>query len=97
MNFDIGGPSVHNSSSSSSDDENPLGLSNEKYQATLQILSTNSMIVEYYQNQRRNYSTRHGGSIPGHIVVRRDREAAHQNLFNDYFFDNPRYGENFFR
>ena len=73
MNFDIGGPSVHNSSSSSSDDDNPLGLSNEEYQATLQILSINSMMIEYYQNQRRNCSTQHGGSILGHIVVRRDR------------------------
>ena len=81
----------------SSDDDNPLGLSNEEYQATLQILSTNSMIIEYYQNQRCNCSTRHGGSIPGHIVVRRDRKAAHHNLFNDYFSDNPRYGEDFFR
>ena len=96
MNFDIGGPSVYNSSSSSSDDDKPLELSNEEYQATLKILSTNSMINKYYQNQRRNYSTRHGGSIPGHIVVRRDREAAHHNLFNDYFSDNPRYGEDFF-
>ena len=51
MNFDIGGPSVHNASNSSSDDDNPLGLSNEVYQASLQILSTNSMIIEYYQNQ----------------------------------------------
>ena len=96
MNFDIGGPSVHNSSSSSSDDDKLLGLSNEEYQAMLQIFSTNSMIIEYYQNQGRNCSTRHGGSIPGYIVVRRDREAAHQNLFNDYFSDNPRYGEDFF-
>ena len=97
MNFDIGGPSVHNASNLSSSDDNPLGLSNEVYQASLQILSTNSMIIEYYQNQRRNCRTRHGGSIPGHIVVRRDREAAHHNLFNDYFSDNPRYGEDFFR
>ena len=70
MNFDIGGPLVHNSSSSSSDDDKLLGLSNEKYQATLQILSINSMMIEYYQNQRRNCSTRHGGLIPVHIVVR---------------------------
>ena len=53
-------------------------------------------MIEYYQNQRRNCSTRYGGSIPGHIIVRRDRETAHKNLFNDYFFDNPWYDENFF-
>ena len=45
MNFNVGGPSVHRSLSSSSDDDNPLGLSNEEYQTTLQILSTNNMMT----------------------------------------------------
>ncbi|XP_075507570.1 uncharacterized protein LOC142544402 [Primulina tabacum] len=39
----------------------------------------------------------HGGSIPGHIVIHRDREIADRNLFNDYFTDNPRYNEAMFR
>ena len=97
MNFHMGGPSFQNSSSSSSEDDNPLRLSNEEYQATLEIVSTNNMMIEYYQNQLHNYRPRYGGSIPGHIVVQRDREAAHQNLVNDYFSDNPRYGEDVFR
>ncbi|XP_075499908.1 uncharacterized protein LOC142538477 [Primulina tabacum] len=39
----------------------------------------------------------HGGSIPGHIVIHRDRKIADRNLFNDYFADNPRYNEAMFR
>ena len=52
-------------------------ISNEEYQATLQIISTNTMVIEYYQNQRCKRMSRHGALIPDHIIVRRDREAAH--------------------
>ena len=39
----------------------------------------------------------YSGSIPGHIVINHDREAADQRLFADYFADNPRYDEGMFR
>ncbi|XP_075499122.1 uncharacterized protein LOC142537496 [Primulina tabacum] len=45
-----------------------------------------------YINQQVNEGTRRG-SIPGHVVIRRDREIADRNLFNDYFFENPRFHE----
>lgn len=40
---------------------------------------------------------KHGGSIPGHVVIHRDREIADRNLYNDYFAENPRYNETMFR
>ena len=53
--------------------------------------STNTLITEYL-NQQANVVI-HGGSIPSHIVVNHDWEAADWCLFNDYFADNPRYDE----
>uniref|UniRef100_A0A0E0CWD5 Uncharacterized protein n=1 Tax=Oryza meridionalis TaxID=40149 RepID=A0A0E0CWD5_9ORYZ len=34
----------------------------------------------------------HGGSVIGHEVVDRNREARHLRLCQDYFSDNPTYG-----
>ena len=55
----------------------------------------NTLITEYL-NQQANVVI-HGGSVPGHVVINRDREAADQRLFADYFADNPRYDEGMFR
>ncbi|XP_073051193.1 uncharacterized protein [Primulina eburnea] len=49
-----------------------------------------------YINQQLNEGTRRG-SIPGHVVIRCDREIADRNLFNDYFSENPRFHEGLFR
>ncbi|KAK4734123.1 hypothetical protein R3W88_008384 [Solanum pinnatisectum] len=38
-----------------------------------------------------------GGSIPGHVVINRDREAADDNLFRDYFSATPRFNDAIFR
>ncbi|XP_039120525.1 uncharacterized protein LOC120256933 [Dioscorea cayenensis subsp. rotundata] len=54
------------------------------------------MILELtlsHLNNRRS----HGGSIPGHVVINRNREAADRNLWNDYFSENPRYNAEMFR
>jgi len=40
---------------------------------------------------------KHGGSISGHKVVRRKREAGHWRLYEDYFLDDATYGPKFFR
>jgi hypothetical protein len=32
---------------------------------------------------------KHGGSVPGHRVVRHKRELCHWKLFEDYFLDDP--------
>jgi len=37
------------------------------------------------------------GSVPGHLVINRGREEGNNQLFNDYFSDNPTYGANLFR
>ena len=39
----------------------------------------------------------HRGSVPGHTVICQNHEDAYRNLFNDYFSDNPRYGDDIFR
>ncbi|XP_020254746.1 uncharacterized protein LOC109831756 [Asparagus officinalis] len=98
MNFDVGGPS-YLSSSSSSDDDNFLS------NIIAEIDETEEVICEYINNNmilvnslhQHNYQPIHGGSIPGHAVINRDRENAHQNLVIDYFADNPRFGEDMFR
>ena len=38
----------------------------------------------------------HGGYVPSHVVINRDREVSDQSLFNDYFADTPRYDEGMF-
>ncbi|XP_020250051.1 uncharacterized protein LOC109827454 [Asparagus officinalis] len=98
MNFDAGGPS-YLSSSSSSDDDNFLS------NIITEIDETEEVIREYINNnmilannlRQQNYQPIHGGLIPGHAVINHDRETAHQNLFIDYFIDNPRFGEDMFR
>ena len=91
MNFNIGGPSNFNmessssSSSSSSSDSDEFSAMEE--QIIQQIIRNNNMIAEICATQLNNQPTR-GGSIPGHVVIIRDREAADHNLFNDYFFEN---------
>ncbi|XP_047337985.1 putative nuclease HARBI1 [Impatiens glandulifera] len=54
------------------------------------------MIIQHLLEQQ-NEQVFHGGSIPGHIVINRDRENAHHRLYNDYFSDNPVYNEIMFR
>ena len=92
MNFNIGGPSNYeignsSSSSSSSDSEDEI---------LQRIIHNNNTIMELCLAQLNNQRT-HGGSVPGHVVINRNREAADRNLFNDYFSENPRYNAEMFR
>lgn len=57
-----------------------------------QFLLAASQILHEYVNK-----PKHGGSIPGHQVVRRKRELGHCRLYEDYFSDDPTYGPEFFR
>ena len=100
MNFNIGGPSnfqigssSSSSSSSSSDSDEYVAMEEQIIQ---QIVRNNNMIAEICSIQLNNQPTRRG-SVPGHVVINHDREAADSNLFNDYFSENPRYNENLFR
>ncbi|XP_020266873.1 uncharacterized protein LOC109842405 [Asparagus officinalis] len=98
MNFDVGGPSYLSSSSSSDDDNfltNIIAEINETEEVICEYINNNMIIANNLRQQ--NYQPIHGGSIPGHAVINRDRETAHQNLVIDYFVDNPRFGEDMFR
>ena len=100
MNFDIGSTSYLSSTSSSDDDDNLVMNNIAEMNATEEILchaiSIRNMILANYLNQQNN-EVIHGGSVPGHIVINRDRENAYHNLFVDYFVENPRYADNMFR
>ena len=99
MNFNIGGPSFINyssSSSSSGSSEFDEWLLNENEaierdeQIALNLLANNNRLAQQLIQEENHVS--HHGSIHGH-AIHRDRENAHRNLFNDYFADNPLYGE----
>ncbi|XP_073033135.1 uncharacterized protein [Primulina eburnea] len=64
--------------------------------AIISHIHARNTILHTYINQQVNECPRRG-SIPGHIVIHRDREIADQNLFNDYFAENPRFHEGIFR
>jgi hypothetical protein len=49
--------------------------------------------VEVYSKEKR----RHGGSVPGHIVIHRDRESRRQRMYQDYLANNSTFGPNLFR
>ena len=40
---------------------------------------------------------KHGGSVPGHIYIYRDRAAGHDRMYQDYLADNPTFGPTLFR
>ncbi|KAL8470837.1 hypothetical protein ACS0TY_033416 [Phlomoides rotata] len=99
MNPNYVGPSQTNFSSSeeensyrvSSDDE----YSEEENLLAQQIYTNNLILTEVLRAQ--GVHPTHGGSVPGHKIVKRDREAAAQRLFNDYFSENPANDEVKFR
>ncbi|XP_042460882.1 uncharacterized protein LOC122044658 [Zingiber officinale] len=58
-------------------------------------LSSSSSDNDNYAERSNN--SRHRGSIPGHKMINRNREAADRNLFNDYFTENTLYNDAMFR
>ncbi|KAK3222735.1 hypothetical protein Dsin_009760 [Dipteronia sinensis] len=100
MNFNIGGPSNFLSTSSSSDDEEDqliadLEAIDAKQEAIFAQHGNIQRAIAQYLNQQNNPVTR-GGSIPGHIVINRERESGDSRLFYDYFVENPRYNDQMF-
>ncbi|XP_047314080.1 putative nuclease HARBI1 [Impatiens glandulifera] len=92
MNFNVG-------DSSSSDDENTMMIINDhrkKQEMLYRAMTNNNMIIQQLLEQQ-NHQILNGGSVPGHIVINRDREAADRRLYNDYFSDNPLYNDTMFR
>ncbi|XP_039133816.1 uncharacterized protein LOC120270816 [Dioscorea cayenensis subsp. rotundata] len=105
MSYNIGGPSnTENnilSSSSSDDDDNDnmlwmYDLFSMEEDAMHRVIQNNSMVLELTLSHLNNCRS-HGGSIPGHVVINRNQEAADRNLWNDYFSENPRYNVEMFR
>ncbi|XP_062103112.1 uncharacterized protein LOC133814131 [Humulus lupulus] len=91
MNSHYGSSSYLASSSSSSNDDDYYD--DLEKQVVCQITANNNFCITQHQNNEGS----HRGSIPGHIVVNRDRENANHNLFNDYFAENPRFSASMFR
>lgn len=100
MNFNIGGSSSFIiSSSSSSSDSSELDEWLEDQNAAIE--REQQIAVNFFVNKNRvihqvtqeNDHVSHRGSIYGHAVIHCDRENAHRNMFNDYFSENPLYGE----
>ncbi|XP_059315422.1 uncharacterized protein LOC132066037 [Lycium ferocissimum] len=99
MNFYTGGSSNNNDENSSSSSSSSLDLDDtiaEEQQVILQNIRMNNYMLQYLQEYQNNEVFRIG-SVPGHLVINREREAADNNLFLDYFSDNPRYNDGMFR
>ncbi|KAJ8772095.1 hypothetical protein K2173_027272 [Erythroxylum novogranatense] len=87
------------SSSSSSSLEDELDLTSAilaQNKALLSAYTNNNLAMDYYMNTIVN-QPKHKGSISGHRVIYRDRAAADQRLWDDYFAENPRYNAAMFR
>ncbi|XP_073152135.1 uncharacterized protein [Henckelia pumila] len=103
MNFHEGGPSnfSFNAPSPPSDGEeqpsvmikNEFHLIDQQQMVLSQLISA-TVAAEYFQESD---NLQHGGSIPGHIVINRDRLAADQRLFADYFSKYSMYNESMFK
>ena len=57
------------------------------------LIASAAAIIETFSNVKK----KHGGSIPGHKVIYRDREAGHDRMFKDYLAKNPTYPPEIFR
>ncbi|XP_057791168.1 uncharacterized protein LOC131008295 [Salvia miltiorrhiza] len=94
----IGSSSLLSHSSSSSSDDELEQLINEcdvEHQLMGQHILNNNLIVAQLAEYQ-NATKIHGGSVLGHKVIHRDREAAAHRLFNDYFSENPTFNEGMF-
>ncbi|KAL3334478.1 hypothetical protein AABB24_030952, partial [Solanum stoloniferum] len=100
MNFNLGDCSNNNDEDFSSSSSSSLDLdffpSTEHHDNLInQLRMNNYMFQQVLQNHTNEVFI--GGSIPGHVVINRDREAADDNLFRDYFSATPRFNDAIFR
>ncbi|KAK3218386.1 hypothetical protein Dsin_012356 [Dipteronia sinensis] len=102
MNFNVKGPFHFASSSSDDNNDNEVQLManleaiDAEQEAIIKQHANIHRGIDQYLNQQNNQVT-HGGSIPGHIMINRDRESADCTLFNEYLSKNPRYKDQMFR
>jgi hypothetical protein len=57
------------------------------------FIASAAAIVDSYFNVKK----KHGGSIPGHRVIYRDREDGHERMVKDYLVENATYPPETFR
>ncbi|XP_042023931.1 putative nuclease HARBI1 [Salvia splendens] len=88
---------ISSSSSSDEDGENAhmIYTYNQFMQDMQRRIDNNNMLIQYLRDRQSPQIYR--GSVPGHIVINRDREGAYARLYNDYFANNPLYNETMFR
>jgi len=55
------------------------------------FILTAAGIVQMFSGKKRR------DSVPGHVVIYRDREGGNDRMFQDYLADNPTYGPHLFR
>ncbi|XP_062118547.1 uncharacterized protein LOC133832185 [Humulus lupulus] len=73
----------------------PVGFekSCKEHVAVDQITANNNFCFAQHQNNQGSPQS----SIPGHIVINRDRENVDCNIFNEYFAENPQFNDSMFR
>ncbi|XP_075499128.1 uncharacterized protein LOC142537502 [Primulina tabacum] len=104
MNFHEKGPSSFSfyTDSLSSDDEEQLNANiknelhriDEQQTVLSQLMNIATVVFNYFQEFDELHRQ---GSIPGHIVINRDRLSVDQRLYNDYFSESPMYNESMFK
>lgn len=93
--------SYQSNSSSSSDEDNATMMNNliaqeEEEDLMYRMICKNNKIIAYYEHQLQHQMS-HRGSVLGQIIISRDHEVVDCNLFNNYFSDNPWYGDDIFQ
>ncbi|XP_049350216.1 uncharacterized protein LOC125814815 [Solanum verrucosum] len=100
MNFNLGDCSNNNDEDFSSSSSSSLDLdffpSTEHHDNLINQLRMNNymfqQVLQYHTNE-----VFIGVSIPGHVVINRDRETVDDNLFRDYFSATPHFNDAIFR
>ncbi|XP_019183666.1 PREDICTED: uncharacterized protein LOC109178499 [Ipomoea nil] len=92
-------PSPSPLSQQSEDDLDLNTLIQSQEQALLNVYANNNAVMTYYMETMANQASnsRHGGSVPSHRVIHRDRVDGDRRLWADYFSENPKYNETMFR
>ncbi|KAJ6818967.1 putative nuclease HARBI1 [Iris pallida] len=86
------------SSSSSSSDGETLDLCFQEWEQELADMEEEEVLKQMYNHRlQERRAAKRRGSIPGHMVINREREEGNSRLWQDYFSENPTYGETFFR
>lgn len=56
-----------------------------------------AVLIAEMEEMDSNKWHKYGGSVPGRVVVRWNKQQGHEKLFDDYFADDPVFGPVTFR